>query len=266
MDSNNTKSGKEIDVRDAAGYLLSKVWIIALVTICAVIASFLITSFTTPMYTSTSKVILYNKNTPTNNTVNGNLNASDFTIAIQLTQMSPEIFTGDEFAKRVASLLNEDEGPFNAYLSGKHDYENDQRSFKQFYGGTIPDSVVKKSLSVVSDVDTCSITLSSRTTDQIISTIIVNAASSCLQQHIKEIIDADSVRVGNIDSGKVSNTPSNIHYPRNMALGAVLGFVIICAILLAFYIFDDKIKTPDDIEKHLALNVLGEIPEIEEEE
>jgi N-acetylmuramoyl-L-alanine amidase len=62
-----------------------------------------------------------------------------------------------------------------------------------------------------------------------------------------------------------SRTQSNIHYFRNMAIGAILGFVVICAVLLAFYIFDDKIKTPDDIEKHLGLSVLGEIPEIEEE-
>ena len=58
---------------------------------------------------------------------------------------------------------------------------------------------------------------------------------------------------------------SNIHYFKNMALGAIISVVAICAILLAFYIFDDKIKTPDDIEKHLGLSVLGEIPEIEDE-
>ena len=51
-----------------------------------------------------------------------------------------------------------------------------------------------------------------------------------------------------------------------MALSAVVAIIAVCAILLAFYIFDDKIKTPDDIEKHLGLSVLGEIPEIEEEE
>ena len=50
-----------------------------------------------------------------------------------------------------------------------------------------------------------------------------------------------------------------------MALGAAIAVVVVCAILLAFYIFDDKIKTPDDIEKHLGLSVLGEIPEIEDE-
>ena len=50
-----------------------------------------------------------------------------------------------------------------------------------------------------------------------------------------------------------------------MALSAVIAIIVVCAILLAFYIFDDKIKTPDDIEKHLGLSVLGEIPEIEDE-
>ena len=52
MDStnNNVKGGKEIDIRDAIGFLFSKLWIIALITACAVIVAFLITSFTTEIH------------------------------------------------------------------------------------------------------------------------------------------------------------------------------------------------------------------------
>ncbi len=267
MDSNNNvRSGKEIDIRDASSYLLSKAWIIALVTVCAIIVSFLVTSFTTPVYTSTSKVILYNKNASINNTTSGNLSASDFTIATQLTQMSPEIFTGDEFAERVAAILNEDDGAYAKFIGYNDENKTEPKTFKQFFGSDITTAFIKKSISVSSDVDTCSVTLRANTTDARLSAVIVDAANSCLQSHINEIVEADTVRVGTIDNGKIPTGASNIHYVRNMAIGAILGLIAICAILLAFYIFDDKIKTPDDVEKYLGLNVLGEIPEIEEEE
>lgn len=267
MDSNNNaKGGKEIDIRDAVGFLLTKAWIIALVTVCAIIAAFLITSFTTPMYSSSSKVILYNKSSQANPNTNGNLNWNDFTIASQLTLMSPEIFTGDEFAKRVATVLNEDNGSFADIIGYNDDNKEHPKSFKQFYGSDISIAEVKRSISVISDEETCAVTLVCKSTNPRLSAVLVTAANSCMQSHINEIVEADTVRVGTIDNGKIPTSASNIHHARNMVIGAVLGLVAICAVLLSIYIFDDKIKTPDDVEKHLGLNVLGEIPEIEEEE
>ena len=87
----------------------------------------------------------------------------------------------------------------------------------------------------------------------------------CMQEYINDNFKVDTIIVGRIDYESIPTSPSNINYFRNMALSAIVAVVAICAILLAFYIFDDKIKTPDDIDKHLELSVLGEIPEIEED-
>ena len=86
-----------------------------------------------------------------------------------------------------------------------------------------------------------------------------------MQDYINDNFKVDTISVGRIDYESVPTSPSNINYFRDMFLSAVVAAIAICAILLAFYIFDDKIKTPDDIEKHLGLSVLGEIPEIEED-
>ena len=267
--SNNAKVGKEIDIRDAVSYLLSKIWIIALITAITVIVAFLITNFTTEMYTSTNKAMLLNKNEQGDTTNSDKLNASDLSIAIQLTKMSSEIFTSDSFAIRVADKLNSsDKDSFTDILSNVQG--GAFKTFNEFYKSLsgkdeIEYSVIKSSLRVNSNEDTCAVSLSSTTTNPALSALIVTAAYECMQDHINENFKVESIIVGQVDYGKVPRSPSNIHYFRNMAIGAVIGLVAICAILLAFYVFDDKIKTPDDIEKHLGLSVLGEIPEIEEE-
>ncbi len=263
--ANNSKVGKELDIRDIVSYLLSKIWIIALVAVCAVVFAFLLTSFTTPTYTSSTKTMLINKNAGSSS-LDGNLNVSDLNAAVYLTKMSSEIFTSDSFSVRVAKMLNEDEGSFANFLGF---YENEEgklpQTFKGFYGGEISYRDVKNSLSIKFNEDTCAVTVSSTTVDPTLSVLIVTAAYNCMQDHINENFKVDSIIVGQIDYGKPPQSPSNIHYFKNMALGGAIAVVVICAILLAFYIFDDKIKTPDDIEKHLGLSVLGEIPEIEDE-
>jgi len=65
-------------------------------------------------------------------------------------------------------------------------------------------------------------------------------------------------------SGKIPSSPSNKNSTRNAIIFGIIGAVAICAILLVIFIFDDKIKTPDDVEKQLGLSVLGAIPEIDE--
>ena len=270
MDSSNnlsnSKVGKELDIRDIISYLMSKIWIIALVTVCAVVFSFLVTSFTTPMYTSTTRTMLINKSA-TSNSIDGNLNVSDLSAATYLTKMSSEIFTSDVFSQRVADHLNSDTGSFIDILDVVTD-ENGNKpiTFKMFYGGEIDFTVVKRSLSVKSNDETCAVSVSSTTSDATLSRLIVTAAFRCMQDHINDNFKVETIIVGRIDFASEPTAPSNIHYFSNMALSAVIAIIVVCAILLAFYIFDDKIKTPDDIEKHLGLSVLGEIPEIEEEE
>ncbi len=269
--NNTTKVGKEIDIRDAVSYLMSKLWIIALVVATAIIVAFLITSFTTEMYTSTNKAMLINKNDQAGNNsgTSDKLSASDLSIAIQLTKMSSEIFTSDSFAVRVADMLNNDDGQFTNVLGFMDEEKTQPRTFMDFYSGYNPNGIgfetVKSSLTVSSNEDTCAVTLSSTTKSPTLSALIVTAAYECMQDHINENFKVESIIVGQVDYGRTPTSPSNIHYFRNMAIGAVLGAIVVCAFLLAIYIFDDKIKTPDDIEKHLSLSVLGEIPEIEED-
>jgi capsular polysaccharide biosynthesis protein len=66
--------------------------------------------------------------------------------------------------------------------------------------------------------------------------------------------------------GEVNPNPSNIHTVRNAAIAAIIGAIVAAAILVIVFMFDDKIKTADDIERYLKVSVLGVIPEIDVEQ
>ena len=47
---------------------------------------------------------------------------------------------------------------------------------------------------------------------------------------------------------------------KNAIIGGLLGFVLACAIIIIRFMLNDSIKTGEDVEKYLGLNVLGMIP------
>lgn len=283
----SNKKGREIDIREIGSFLLSKLWIIALVVLCCFIIAFLYTRVVIrPLYTSQSKVLIANNSSSSSS--NDSLQSSDISIAIHLTKSSEEIFTGYDFLYLVAETLNHDayfaypdlndEANKSFYSSEKSNKDKiselswtggsikvNGKAFTEYYGSKISPSTLRSLISVSADEDARTLTLTVTTPYAQLSAIISEVATYCMQYHMNIVNKSDSVIVGHIDSGgRVPTTPSNKHTLRNMLISAAIGFVVICAVLTCFYIFDDKIKVPDDIEKHLRLNVLGEIPEIEE--
>lgn len=47
---------------------------------------------------------------------------------------------------------------------------------------------------------------------------------------------------------------------RNIAIGGILGILLAAGVVVLIYILDDTVKTPDDVEHYLGLNVLTSIP------
>ena len=263
--TSKNKFGREIDIREVCGFLFSKIWIIALVTLCCIIIAFLYTRIITPMYSSSREVYVTNKNTNTNPSYNNNMSTTDIAVATQLTRSSEKIFKGYEFCSLVANELN-NLSDVSEFLRSKDDTAS-AISFVDFYRGEIDADNIISYTSISSDEETCTIKLTITTASPELSAIISYVATASMQNYINDMNQANTIVIGCLDKSKGDNiptSPSNIHPVRNMAICAVLGFVAICAILVCFFVFDDKIKVPDDIQKYLKINVLGEIPEIEE--
>ncbi len=63
-----------------------------------------------------------------------------------------------------------------------------------------------------------------------------------------------------IDYAVVPTSPSAPNVKKNTVIGAAIGFLIVCGIIVLRFITDDTIKTDTDVEKYLRLPVLGTIP------
>lgn len=257
--TNNSKDKSEIDLREVFNYLVKKIWIIALVVVGFAVISFLYTSlFITPLYTSTSNMFIINLNTASSN----GPNATDWSIGKQLAKSAPEFITLD-FCNDIAEKMNADEYDCEDILGEGVKFSD---YYKSLTGkDKISGAYILSSLRVTSDEETLIVKFSSITPDPKLSAVITNVVSTSFESHYKVIINSDSVRTSITDTGKVPTSPSNIHKMRNVVLAALIGLVIACAVLVVIFMMDDKIKTPEDIERQLKLGVLGSIPEIESE-
>lgn len=59
--------------------------------------------------------------------------------------------------------------------------------------------------------------------------------------------------------------PSKKHspsYTKNTLIGAAIGMLLCCGVLVLRFLLDDTIKTPDDVEKYFGVQPLAVIPEV----
>ena len=287
MDSNNnaTQKNTNIDIRDVANFLFGKIWIIALVTLCFAIIAFLWTNFfVQDEYTSTTEMFIIsavaNLDTPASSGETSSNVAQNWSIGKQLTKTSKELIMGN-YCDRVAKALNEHDpnSPgtkenmvltkvLNQTETSKREPLPEGMKFTEFFGGEITGSQIRGMLDVASDEETCIVTVTAITSNPYISCAISNAVLALFDGYINDFMRDESgkdyVKTEITSSGNVPSSPSNANATRNAIIFGVIGAILICAILVIIFIFDDKIKTPDDIEKQLGLSVLGAIPEIEE--
>ena len=292
MDSNNNATANNttsLDIREVVNFLLSKVWIIALVVLCFAITAFLWTELiVVEQFSSTTDMFIISTSGATQDTTSNQM--SNWSVGKQLTKTSIELIMGD-YCDYVAKHLNahnaetpvtDQDKDLTLALNQTKDNQSkilaEGLSFSTFYKevakkNAITGSEVRSYIKVSSDEETCIVSVTATTNSQGLSAVISNAVLALFGDYINEFMEGDNdgntitentVKTKISSSGKIPSSPSNKNSTRNAILFGVVGAVIICAILVVVFIFDDKIKTPDDVEKQLGLSVLGAIPEIDE--
>lgn len=86
-----------------------------------------------------------------------------------------------------------------------------------------------------------------------------------LLQRYKEVGIAGGVKSSNIsviDRAQVPGAPYAPSLSRNLMLGLLLGLMLGVMLALVLEYLDDTLKTPNDIEHHLRLSVLGIVPKL----
>ncbi len=96
--------------------------------------------------------------------------------------------------------------------------------------------------------------------DPEISAHIANTIAQVLPEKISSIVEGTSARI--VDSAVVpagKSGPSNV---RNGLLGAIVGFVLICGIIIIRELLDDRIQDSDYLMQTYDMPVLAVIPDL----
>ena len=77
------------------------------------------------------------------------------------------------------------------------------------------------------------------------------------------MMKVDNVQV--LDDAVVPETPIKPRPALNIAIAGVLGMMVSIFVVFLLEYLDNTIKTPEDIEKHLGLSVIGVIPMMQDD-
>jgi len=93
---------------------------------------------------------------------------------------------------------------------------------------------------------------------------IATHLTGVLMEYITDTARLENVQI--LNPATVPSSPVNEGFGLNVAVAFVLALMISVALAFLFEHLDNTIKTADDVQKYLGVQVLGVIPEIEEED
>lgn len=87
---------------------------------------------------------------------------------------------------------------------------------------------------------------------------LANAITDATASQMASIMKSDPPTT--IERAEVATSPIDNGLKKNVAMGAIIGFLIVAILYVIPYLMNDKINTAEDVEKYLETGVLGVIP------
>ena len=214
----------EIDLVEVFHALVSKIWLIILL---AALGFGLMVGYTMlfvkPTYSSSSTIYILSK-------TKSITSLADFQIGTQLTQDYKVIITSRPVLEEVIQNLG---------LNTTYD-------------------ALKKQISINNPDNTRFLEITITDTDAYLAKKIVDELTDVSVKNTASVMDTEPPNI--MDYGQVPEKPIAPNMKKNGIIGGLLGFVLACAIIIIQFMMNDSIKTGEDVEKYLGLNVLGMIP------
>lgn len=233
MDRQNVTENRfdnEIDVLPIARKLLSKIWIVIIVAIIGAIIMVIETKMlVTPMYQSTIKLYIINRQ-------NDNTTSySDIQISTQLVKDYKVLVTSLPVVDQVINNLN-------------LDMTEDQL-------------IGQISCAIESDSRVLSITVTNP--DPYMAKKIVDEVADVSAKQITSVMKIEGVNV--IEYGRIPAGPSSPNVKSKAVKGGLAGAMLALVVIVLRLLMDDTIKNADDIERYLGISNLSMIPLTKEE-
>ena len=207
--------------------------IILIVLIFMVIGIIYTVGFTTPMYSSSTTLVLAgteNSSNPDDQTTE-TITTTDLTINSKLVATYSELVKSKNILGQVIANL----------------------------GIPVDEDELRKNVQVTSVEDTELIEITVSNENPEYAAKIANEIANVFKEKIAgEIYKINNVYI--VDEATVEDEPSNINHMKDVAIFTVMGVVIAVMYVLIANMLDTTVKTQEDIEKYVKVPVLASIP------
>lgn len=215
----------EIDLRELFGVIIKHiVLIIASAIIGALIFGVVSIYLLTPQYTSTSKIYIMTN-------TSSMLSLSDLQVGSSLANDYEELIKSRPVVETVAENLN----------------------LNMSY------SELLACIGITNPTNTRIIRITATYPDPVVAMHIADEFAEVSKEQISEIMNVEEpTMVEHAVAAQSQSSPNNM---RNILIGFLLGALLSIGYVLIRYILDDTVKSMEDVERYLNLNVLAAIPE-----
>lgn len=222
----NLNNEETIDLVDVFYLLLDNIWKIVICMVVGALLAFGITKiFIKPTYQATSKIYVVSAS---NNSV---INLSDLQVGSQLTSDYQELLLARPVLQDVIKNLN---------LS--YDYKE-----------------LEKMISISNTSGTRILNIDVTTTNAQTSADIANELVKQATVYLPQVMETEAPNL--VESAVAPSKKSAPSYSKNTLIGALIGAVLMCGILIVKYLMNDTVITAEDVEKYFGTMPLGAIPE-----
>lgn len=215
-----------IDLAELFAVLWERAYVIVIAGLLLALAAFMGTQlFITPKYTSTTSMYMLTKSNES-----GMITSADLQTGSQLTQDYIELTKSRVVLEEVIRTLNLD----------------------------MTTAELSDTITTTNPTNTRILTIQVENEDPELAREIADAVRGSASETIKDIMKIEAVNT--VEEANLPTAPSSPSVFRNTLLGGVLGIILAMGVIILIYILDDTIKTPEDVENYLGLNVLTSIP------
>jgi len=224
---------EEIDLKELFNiFWHKKISVIVIILICMMVGVIYTIGFTTPMYSSSTTLVL---------ATSGNQDLSKEALITSAT--ATELTVNSKLVSTYSELVKS---------------KNILRQVISNLGIKVDENELRKNVKVKSVKDTELIEITVKNKNATHSAKIANEIANVFTYKVKEIYNIENVQI--VDEAEISNIPSNINHKRDVLIFTIIGFSISILYILFINILDTTVKGPEDIENTIKLPVLVSIP------
>lgn len=230
MERNNNNDEMEIDLLELLGALWKKAWAIVLATVIFAAAALAGTAFfVTPLYQA--QALMY---------VNSSLSVGG-KVSISMSELNAAQSLIDTYSVilKTRTTLND----VIAQTGVSYTYEE------------LKEMITAES---VNGTEIFAITVTSSSPQE--AELLANSMAEVLPDKISSIVEGSSVRI--VDYAVTPAKKASPSLKKNTLIGAVLGFVVMCGVVVVQFLMDDKIHDSDYLTKTYDIPVLAVIPDL----